>query len=324
MAISKIGGREIDNIDREVIIGPDSTEEVQESPIEINASSSRKPVDIQGGDSLNQLSGSAFNDVLRGGARDDAIFAGAGDDVIISGTGDDVTIVGGAGSDTLFIETNSGEDVFTDFTLEDRLDGSLIADQVTGISVFKAGTGHTRLIFEGANATVRLSAGVSPEQVIENAGELLVNFPDGIEVTRGEDAPPSVFGITDTSFTPGFPSPTDVTSEDLLFGQTDPAAFTANERINQEETEEQDDFFDPDFEEVEIDLSPFEEIDEFEEVDEDEPDVINTRTKGTSGNDFALFGDDRDNLIDGRSGNDTISWIWRQRYHCWRSWSRYY
>ncbi len=288
MAISKIGGREIDNIDREVIIGPDSTEEVQESPIEINASSSRKPVDIQGGDSLNQLSGSAFNDVLRGGARDDAIFAGAGDDVIISGTGDDVTIVGGAGSDTLFIETNSGEDVFTDFTLEDRLDGSLIADQVTGISVFKAGTGHTRLIFEGANATVRLSAGVPPEQVIENAGELLVNFPDGIEVTRGEDAPPSRFNDDNPFISAEFPSLTEVTSEDLLFAEDlvfkkfDPVAFTAEERFVLTDENQ-----------------PFDEPIEEERIND-------TRTKGTSGNDFALFGDNRNNLIDGRSGNDTI------------------
>lgn len=207
MAISKIGDRDIDNVDREVVVTEDNTlfigGRAPESPVVTNLSNSDGPVDIQSNGGLQQLTGSAFSDVLRGNSGSDALFGGAGDDFFTTGGsrgGIDV-LVGGAGSDTLFVEGFAGNNAafFADFTTEDRLDGSQIAGKVTGITVLKSATGQTRLTFEGADAEIQISAGVSPEDFIAQADDLLVNFPDDIEITRGADEDPALI-LNETLF----------------------------------------------------------------------------------------------------------------------------
>ena len=177
MAISQVGGRSVDNVDRRVVQGTDGNDT-------LNQSNFVDPVDIDGGagdDTITGTSVAGVSDVLRGGDGSDTFFGLAGDDFIIPGAGDDLRVVGGAGSDTFFPETNGGDDIFPEFSLEDQIDGTLL-EGVTEINASRLENGRTLLEFEGANTTVQISGGVSPEQFVANAGDLLVNFPDGVRV----------------------------------------------------------------------------------------------------------------------------------------------
>ncbi|MGI9411594.1 MAG: beta strand repeat-containing protein, partial [Hyphomicrobiaceae bacterium] len=175
--LSLVGGRAVDDVERRVVSGTDGNDV-------LNQSNFVDPVDIDGGAGDDQITGTSVagvSDVLRGGDGNDTFFGLAGDDFLIPGAGDDLRVVGGAGSDTFFPETNGGNDIFPEFSLQDRLDGTLL-DGVTAINVSRLDNGRTFLEFEGANTTVQISGGVSPEQFIANANQLLVNFPDGVQV----------------------------------------------------------------------------------------------------------------------------------------------
>ena len=177
MAISQVGGRPVDNVDRRVVQGTEGNDT-------LNQSNFVDPVDIDGGagdDLITGTSVAGVSDVLRGGDGSDTFFGLAGDDFIIPGAGDDLRVVGGAGSDTFFPETNGGNDIFPEFSFEDQIDGTLL-DGVTAINASRLENGRTLLEFEGANTTVQISGGVSPEQFVANVDDLLVNFPAGVRV----------------------------------------------------------------------------------------------------------------------------------------------
>ena len=191
MVQSRVGDRVIDDVDRRVVQGSDGNDV-------LNESNRVDPVDIDGGDGDDQITGTSVgdvSDVLRGGAGNDTFFGLAGDDFIIPGKGDDLRVVGGAGSDTFFPETDGGNDIFPEFSLEDRIDGTLL-DGVTGITVSRLDNGRTLVQFDGANTTVQISGGVSPEQFVQQANDLLVNFPEGVSVqVAGTD----IVNVTDGS-----------------------------------------------------------------------------------------------------------------------------
>ena len=175
--LSLVGGRAVDDVQRRAVDGTDGDDV-------LNQSNFVDAVDINGragDDVITGTSVAGVSDVLRGGDGNDTFFGLAGDDFIVPGAGDDLRVVGGAGSDTFFPQTDGGNDIFPEFSLQDRLDGTLL-DGLTAINASRLENGRTLLEFEGANTTVQISGGVSPEQFAANANELLVNFPDGVVV----------------------------------------------------------------------------------------------------------------------------------------------
>ncbi len=64
---------------------------------------------------VNRLDGADGNDTLYGGAGDDTLISGAEDDTLTGGAGDD-TLTGGADDDTFVFAAGHGADTITDFT----------------------------------------------------------------------------------------------------------------------------------------------------------------------------------------------------------------
>jgi len=108
---------------------------------------------------IEQLIGSAHDDVfhandtgmvLNGGAGNDQLYGGSGADTLVGGTGNDV-LTGGAGADTFVWQAgDKGTDTVTDFQLgTDTLDlGSLLGDAAKGsleslLSFKVSGTGSS-------------------------------------------------------------------------------------------------------------------------------------------------------------------------------------
>ena len=97
MAMSQIGSREIDAIDRQVIETDDNTgdDEIFERQLETDLSNSGRPVDVQAGAGGHQVVGSAFNDVLRGGSDNDTLIGGRSkgneDDILVGNEGGDLS-----------------------------------------------------------------------------------------------------------------------------------------------------------------------------------------------------------------------------------------
>ena len=170
-------GDVIDGGGRRVVTGTDGDDVLNESnqvdAVDING--------LAGNDTITGTSVAGVSDLLRGGDGNDTFFGLAGDDLIIPGLGDDLRVVGGAGSDTFFPETNGGNDIFPEFSLEDRLDGTLL-DGIEAIEVSRLGNGRTLVEFVGANTTTQISGGVSPEGFVAAANDILVNFPADLDV----------------------------------------------------------------------------------------------------------------------------------------------
>ena len=89
---------------------------------------------------IENLTGSGFDDILigdtgantlNGGDGDDELFGGDGDDLLVGGAGDD-TLTGGNGVDTFKFEAGFGDDTVTDFQsiLTDKLDISAFDDEI--------------------------------------------------------------------------------------------------------------------------------------------------------------------------------------------------
>ncbi|WP_262692959.1 beta strand repeat-containing protein [Kordiimonas aestuarii] len=82
---------------------------------------------LEGGDGNDSLCGSEGSDSLLGGAGDDTLYGGVGDDVAIGGAGDDVLwagadddmLTGGVGADQFIFGAVSGNDMITDFDVDD-------------------------------------------------------------------------------------------------------------------------------------------------------------------------------------------------------------
>lgn len=87
------------------------------------------------------------SDTITAGAGDDVVFGGKGNDRIWGDLGND-TLTGGEGADTFFFAVNSGNDVVTDFRLDegDRLDfqgQSCTVSKVEGSALFTLSGGGT-------------------------------------------------------------------------------------------------------------------------------------------------------------------------------------
>jgi len=100
--------------------------------------------------SMDNLTGSAFNDTLDGDNNANVINGGAGNDVI-DGNGDDDTLIGGAGNDTLtggsgnddfVFGLGHGDDVVTDFfsTFNDLVLTGLFANAAAALAAFNTTT----------------------------------------------------------------------------------------------------------------------------------------------------------------------------------------
>lgn len=146
--------------------------------------------------SIENLTGSNFNDVLtgdgnanviNGGLGNDTLNGGGGDDILIGGMGNN-TLTGGAGNDTfLYQQGNTGRDTVTDFTFgSDKLDLSqlLQGENATAASLddylhFKVtGSGATLV----SSIDISAVAGATPTQTIDLAG---VNLATQYGVTPG-------------------------------------------------------------------------------------------------------------------------------------------
>jgi Ca2+-binding RTX toxin-like protein len=82
---------------------------------------------LSGGEGDDTLAGDAGNDTLNGNLGRDSLDGGTGEDVLDGGDDDDVldggryedTVTGGAGADTFVLRDDFGNDVFTDFNLDE-------------------------------------------------------------------------------------------------------------------------------------------------------------------------------------------------------------
>ena len=119
---------------------------------------------------VENLIGSAHNDILAGDRRDNVINGGAGDDTLYGGPGggDDV-MTGGLGNDRLF--GGQGDDTLTGGPGDDRLVGGL------GTDVFVFGPGH------GADTVTDFSSGTDK---IDLTG-FDIESVEGVAMTAGDD-----------------------------------------------------------------------------------------------------------------------------------------
>ncbi|MBG0775278.1 MAG: FecR domain-containing protein [Desulfovibrionaceae bacterium] len=164
---------------------------------------------IDGDEGVNNLSGTAGDDVLRGyGGNDDlwggstghdTLFGGAGNDVvsgsdecdlIYGGTGNDVisghggydTIYGGSGQDTFSYHNSSdGQYVATNTAASGHL-GDVIKDYSHGegdvidvSSLTSNSVQRINAVYDGTNA---LSYGAGNELILDSAGHLIVDYND--------------------------------------------------------------------------------------------------------------------------------------------------
>ena len=91
---------------------------------------------LDGGDGDDTLSGRAGDDTLIGGTGDDNLIGDGGDDTLDGGAGDD-TLTGGAGDDTL--DGGAGDDTLTGGAGADRLDGGAGTDDTASYAASAAG-----------------------------------------------------------------------------------------------------------------------------------------------------------------------------------------
>jgi VCBS repeat-containing protein len=125
---------------------------------------------LNGGNGVDTLNGTAGNDRLDGGNGADTLNGGAGNDSLLGGNGDDVldggtgtdTFTGGNGADTFLLAANSGVDQVTDFQNgvdRFRLTGGLTFAQLT----FVRDGNNTRILANGVDIAYLLN--VLPAQL---------------------------------------------------------------------------------------------------------------------------------------------------------------
>lgn len=188
-----VGGSGGDTLD-----GGDGTDRVSYA-----ASASRVIVDLgagtgSGGDAagdvltaIENVTGSAFNDILVGGAGDNVLDGGDGNDILVSGAGAD-TLEGGDGIDTvtykdsaagitvdLLMGTASGGDAAGDMlTAIENVTGSGLTDALTG-------DGATNRLF-GLDGDDVLSGGDSRDVLTGGNGADTLNGDNGNDALKGE------------------------------------------------------------------------------------------------------------------------------------------
>ena len=103
-------------------------------------------------DSIEDLSGSAYNDNLTGNAQSNALWGNNGNDMLNGGLGDD-TLTGGGGSDTFVF--NGGIDTVTDFL--DNIDTVSIARSLFSASTVSVAQALALAVLEGGNIIFHFS-----------------------------------------------------------------------------------------------------------------------------------------------------------------------
>ncbi|WP_143515800.1 S-layer family protein, partial [Pseudomonas sp. R37(2017)] len=148
--------------------------------------------------SIENLTGSNFNDTLTGDNNNNVIDGGLGNDILNGGGGDDLligglgnnTLSGGAGADTFqWLKGNSGHDVITDFTPgTDKLDLSQLLQGENGTTASLDDYLHFTVTGTGPSTMTSIDvsamAGAAPNQTIDLAG---VNLASHYGVTPGLD-----------------------------------------------------------------------------------------------------------------------------------------
>ncbi|MDR6609599.1 Ig-like domain-containing protein, partial [Pseudomonas synxantha] len=139
--------------------------------------------------SIENLTGSNFNDtltgdnnsnVINGGLGNDILNGGGGDDWLIGGLGNN-TLTGGAGIDTFqWLKGNSGHDLITDFTPgTDKLDLSQLLQGENGTAASLDDYLHFTVTGSGPSTVTSIDvsamAGAAPNQTIDLAGANLAS-----------------------------------------------------------------------------------------------------------------------------------------------------
>src|SRR5262249_6738547 len=159
---------------------------------------------------IEDVTGSAFNDVIHGNSADNTIDGGAGDDEPHGGDGFD-TLLGGAGSDQLFGDAD-GDNLFggadNDLLCGGTGDDVLVGDQGSDTYRFDGSQlGHDTVIdgqseegedildFSGLAGGIRMALGLSTDQTVNSEHLTLTLFdPLGIEDVIGTNFADVVFG----------------------------------------------------------------------------------------------------------------------------------
>ena len=117
-----------------------------------------------GGD--DSVKGGADNDALFGGAGNDTVIGDGGHDEIYGGAGDDV-LTGGTGKDTFFFAPGNGNDVITDFDVDDdTLVLRAYSDRFASLSdlldtgILSQVNGETGMLFDFGNGDSLFIAGI--------------------------------------------------------------------------------------------------------------------------------------------------------------------
>lgn len=219
---SLIGGlgddKLVGNADNDTLLGGEGADE-------LNGGSGNDYLDGDiGNDTVN---GSSGDDTLLGGADDDKVIGGAGEDLIDGGTGNDTLlgqngvdrISGGDGTDKLFGGT--GNDILEGGAGDDRLQSDQGSDMLTGGAgadtfvfthdgaasngdldtvtdldftfdtlVIKAFAGNSQQVVTSATQLYNLQ--LNGLNVVENNGDTLITFDDGVNVQEA-----LILGLTD-------------------------------------------------------------------------------------------------------------------------------
>lgn len=128
---------------------------------------------------IENVYGSAFNDILRGDAvgnlllgasGDDTFFGEGGNDTILGGAGNDVA-TGGAGNDVFFVRNNEGADTIVDFDQN--------GDDVIVFADFGQGFGVGNLQFTAnSNGTLVTAVGWNGSLLLQNAAFGIIGTDD--------------------------------------------------------------------------------------------------------------------------------------------------
>lgn len=154
--------------------------------------------------SIENVTGSGFNDVLIGDDEANRLAGGDGDDYLIGGDGDDIldggadsvrdTLTGGAGNDIFVVSADdgtdlAGADLVTDFASGDKVQISLSQDDINTIKGEANAAAKLIKLLELANLEVTNNA---------DAGHSTTDKPDNDTVLTNKGADKALGGDDDT------------------------------------------------------------------------------------------------------------------------------
>ncbi|MDF1734200.1 MAG: hypothetical protein P1U37_02870 [Minwuia sp.] len=143
-------------------------------------------LDLQGGEGVERMRGSAIADTIRGGGGDDQLEGGDGDDLIIGQAGDDL-LIGEGGNDTYVIGLDTGSDVISEIGAgtgdQDRIlfEAGINPADIRLTTVQQSdGTAHLE-IHSGSALLARELNFIQADGNLQN-GLRLIAFDDGTEI----------------------------------------------------------------------------------------------------------------------------------------------